>query len=492
MIEKYRRKGLLLSSTLVTASLILPYAAHAQTAPAPAPTAAPVVNLTAPNAAGAPDTVSDNNKLVDDDVAETEESLKVVQGNIFHPKAGKALSYWDGLVGHLTVEAGIAGNPWTRSGRNFGQFYVDRANTVTLNQIMGSLSHPVTNIGGGYGFGFNFEMMYGSDARFDPTIGMGSGAITGLYQWVPTQAHLDFHVPWLLTRGIDIQAGQLYGLLGAEGTPALARPFYTFNYASDYIVPFEVLGVYTTLHLNKYVDWVLGIDAGNSTSFGRAGNNSRPKGTFGFAFNNLLDGKLSFHLLGHFGPQGNNGPSLSANGWSSIGVGKIANRKMQYNGDFLISYKLNDKMTVTVDATYLHDDLSRDDAYGVTTYYAYNINPNLTFNARGEIFRDNTGGIIAEYSSFTSFTKSAANEPYPYYVGPPTTYGALTVGVTYRPDFINRHVHFGQFTIRPEIRLDKSLNGTRPFNQEGTPANPVVNNGTNNMLWFNADAIWAF
>ncbi|MCH4091713.1 outer membrane beta-barrel protein [Acetobacter sp.] len=490
MIEKFRKKYLLLSSALMTASLILPHAAHAQTVPSPAPAAAPVVNLTAPNTAS--DTISDNNKLVDDDVAETEESLKVVQGNIFHPKAGKPLSYWDGLVGHLTVEAGIAGNPWTKSGRNFAQFYVDRANTVTLNQIMGSLSHPVTSIGDGYGFGFNFEVMYGSDARFDPTAGMGDGSLTGLYQWVPTQAHVDFHMPWLLKRGIDIQIGQMYGLLGSEGTPALARPFYTFNYASDYIVPFQVVGIYTTLHLNKYVDWVLGIDAGNSTTFGSSGNNSRPKGTFGFAFNNLMDGKLSFHLLGHFGPQGNNGPSRVGGGWTSIGVGKIANEKMQYNGDILATYKINDKMTVTVDGTYLHDDLSRDDVYGVTTYFAYNINPNLTFNARGEILRDNTGGVIAEYSSFTSFTKSLTNQPYPYYVAAPTTYGELTLGVTYRPDFINKHVHFGQFSFRPEVRLDKSLNGTRPFNKAGTPDNPVVTTGTNNMLWFNADAIWAF
>ncbi|MFT8718181.1 outer membrane beta-barrel protein [Acetobacter sp.] len=466
----------------MTATALWSHKAHAQTA----------TDTSVPAVARPTDVTADTDKLIDDDVAETQESLKLVQGNIFKPKAGQSMSYWDGLVGHLTVEAGIAGNPWTRSGRNFGQFYVDRANTVTLNQIMGSLSHPVTDIGDGYGFGFNFEVMYGSDARFDPTIGMGSGSLHGLYQWAPTQAHLDFHMPWLLKRGIDVQIGQMYGLLGSEGTPALARPFYTFNYASDYIVPFEVVGIYTTLHLNKYVDWVMGIDAGNSTTFGQAGNNSRPKGTFGFSFNNLLDGNLSFHLMGHFGPQGNNGPTRYYNGWASAGVGKIANERMQYNGDILVTYKLNKKMSVTVDGTYLHDDLYRADAYGVTAYYSYDITPDLTFNARGEILRDNTGLFILEYSSFNSFTQAISNKPYPYYGAQPTTYGELTVGVSYRPSFINKHVHFGQFTIRPEIRLDKSLNGTRPFNQAGTVENPVVTNGTNNMLWFNCDAIWAF
>lgn len=420
-------------------------------------------------------------------------------GNIFKRKPGAKHSYWDNLEGHLTVEAGIAGNPWTSSGRNFAQFYVDRANTVTLNQIMGSLSHPVEDIGHGYGIGFVFESMYGSDARFDPTIGMASGALNGLYQWVPTQAHIDFKFPWIFKNGIDVQIGQMYGLLGSEGTGALTRPFYTFNYASDYIVPFETVGIVATMHLTDHMDWILGIDAGNSTTFGQSGNNSRPKGYFGFAWNNLMNGKLNFHAIGHFGPQQNNSrQQVSPDGTMYSaglgGTGYDANSLMQYNGDILISYKLNDKMTVTVDGTYLHDDYLRDDVYGVTTYFAYDINPSLTFNARGEILRDNNGSTIAEYSSFTSFTRAISNQPYPYYTGVGTTYGELTVGASYRPEFINKHVHFGQFTFRPEIRLDKSLNGTRPFNQAlpSGQSQGVVNNGMDNMLWFNADAIWNF
>lgn len=415
-------------------------------------------------------------------------------GNIFHRKPGQPHSYWDNLVGHLSVEAGITGNPWTRSGRNFAQFYSDRTNTVTLNQILGSLSHPVEDVGHGYGVGFVFESLYGSDARFDPTAGMASGAINGLYQWIPTQAHIDFKMPWIFKNGIDLQIGQQYGLLGSEGTPAQARPFYTFNYASDYIVPFEVIGITATMHVTDKMDWIVGIDAGNSTTFGKYGNNSRPKGTFGFAWNNLLDGKLNMHILGRFGPQGNNGRTLtSPDGyWTSAGVGKIANQKMQYNADFLATYHLNKKMSVTVDGTYLHDDLMRDDVYGVSTYFAYDINPSLTFNARGEVFRDNTGAVTIEYSSFTSFTKAITNKPFPYYAAEPTTYGELTVGATYRPDFINKHVSFGAFSFRPEIRLDKSLNGTHPFNRAPAAGEYIVTNGTNNMLWFNCDAIWAF
>lgn len=102
------------------------------------------------------------------------------------------------------------------------------------------------------------------------------------------------------------------------------------------------------------------------------------------------------------------------------------------------------------------------------------------------------GVFIAEYSSFNSFTQALTNKPYPYYNAMPTTYGELTVGVTYKPEFINKKLALGGFIIRPEVRLDKSLNGTHPFNQAGTVDNPVVNNGTNNMFWFSCDATWAF
>ena len=425
---------------------------------------------------------------------ETDPDLPTMRvGNLFTPPNGQPRSYWDGLVGHVSIEGGISGNPWTHTGRNFGQYYMDRANTATLNQIMGSLSHPITPIGGGYGVGFVIEAMYGSDARYDPTIGMGDGSLTGQYQWAPTQIHLDAHLPWIFKHGIDVQIGQMYGLMGTEGTPALARQMYSFSYAADYIMPFEMVGIVATMHLSKHMDWILGIDAGSSVTFGEAGNNSRPKGYFGFAWNNLLDGRLNIHAVGHFGPGGNNGPTrISALGWSSAGIGPKANHLMQYNPDVMVTYHASKTVSVTLDATYLHDDATRDDAYGISTYLAWDINPSLTLNARGEIFRDNNGAVISQYTGSMAYVNALRNQPYSYYNAPPTTYGDLTLGATYRPEAINRHLGKGTFTLRPEIRLDKSLNGTRPFNHAGTVDAPTITNGDENMLTFNCDAVLSF
>ena len=42
-----------------------------------------------------------------------------------------------------------------------------------------------------------------------------------------------------------------------------------------------------------------------------------------------------------------------------------------------------------------------------------------------------------------------------------TTYGAITAGVNIKPPMPKP---IGGLTVRPEIRYDRSLNGTRPFN----------------------------
>jgi len=402
-------------------------------------------------------------------------------------------NYWDGVRVHMTVEGGIAANPATRSARNFGQFYLDRANTLTLNQILGSVSRDIADISGGYGVGFVAEAMYGSDSRFDVTIGMGDRALSGMYQWAPTQAHVDLHTPWLFSRGVDFQIGQSYGLMGTEGTAALSRPFYSFNYTSDFIVPFQTVGIIASGHVSRYVDAIIGIDAGNSTTFGQASNNNRPKGYLGVSFSHLLKDRLEGHLIGRFGPQGHDGdPRISPEGWVSAGIGNQAAQRMQYNVDLLLAYHLSKSVSLTFGSTWLHDEVPDDDLYGSTAYLAWDISPQWRLNLRGEVFRDNTGVLIAAYPGTTSFGKQLRNQPYPFYAAPPTTYGDLTLGLRYEPGFMKRHPGYRKFVIRPELRVDHSLNGTRPFNREAPITDPIVQNGDATMLWFSCDLVWTF
>ena len=66
--------------------------------------------------------------------------------------------------------------------------------------------------------------------------------------------------------------------------------------------------------------------------------------------------------------------------------------------------------------------------------------------------------------------------------GGSTTYGALTVGVTYKPDV---PAPITGLLVRPEVRWDHALTSNNPFNQGN-------GNGTNDAFTISADAVLTF
>ena len=87
-----------------------------------------------------------------------------------------------------------------------------------------------------------------------------------------------------------------------------------------------------------------------------------------------------------------------------------------------------------------------------------------------------------------AFTNGLAGIADPNIVGaPPTTYGEITVGVAYKPNFINKAQDVAKVTIRPEVRYDASLNSTTPF--DGNAAGVGTKSG---QFLFSTDIIVAF
>jgi hypothetical protein len=95
----------------------------------------------------------------------------------------------------------------------------------------------------------------------------------------------------------------------------------------------------------------------------------------------------------------------------------------------------------------------------------YAINDCCTVGIRGEVWRDAEGFFVAQFAGnndFIHFERGDDTAFDPRTVGGGrTTYGAITAGLTFRPPVPKA---LDGLMIRPELRYDRSLNDTRPFN----------------------------
>jgi Putative beta-barrel porin-2, OmpL-like. bbp2 len=375
----------------------------------------------------------------------------------------------DGVTVNGQIEGGINANPARpANGNNFGEFFGDHANQAQLDQVTVTIAKPVDQTASDYRIGFVVRGMYGADTRYYTIAGISDRTIAGRYQIMPSQAHVDVHLPWLTHHGLDMQAGILASPMGVETLDPSTRAFYTLAYTTEYSTPFEHVGALFQWHATDRLDVLFGVDTGNQVSFGKGDNNSAAAGYFGVAGNGFLGGNLSFTYLGRVGPE----DSVRA-------LGPRANSAQRFWNDANATYKITDRLSVTGEFNVLHDEGLHADTISFVSFLSDQLTPSLTFNCRGEIYRDNTGRFVTSFLGNNSYIQSFLGNPANTQAAPPTTYGALTVGVTWHPD-PGHPVKL--FEIRPEIRFDRSLNGTTPFND-------LRNSG---MFTFGADAVLGF
>jgi hypothetical protein len=357
------------------------------------------------------------------------------------------------LSGHL--EAGITGNPdGPRNGLNFGDLFTDRANTPLLNQLMLTAERPLDPKATGYDFGFKLQAMYGSDARYTHSFNELDRVIGGRNQIDIVEANGVVHTPWLTDSGIDAKLGEFPSPMSAESIDATQNALYSHSYIFNFGVPFKHTGILTTTHLNSVVDLYAGADTGVNAWVGTKGDdNKAAAGQFGIGLN-LMDGKLTILGLTHIGPE------LPGN-----------NHDFRYLNDITATLKVSDALTLTTDVNYIRDDGLHAIGYGAAQYIVYNLNDQIALIARGEVWRDNNGAFVAAFPGNLDFINSERGlAPSTTISGGRTTYGALTLGVNYKPAVPKI---IDGFVIRPELRFDQSLNGTTPFNA-GTSVHQVT------------------
>jgi hypothetical protein len=282
----------------------------------------------------------------------------------------------------------------------------------------------------------------------------------------------------VLTGGwLDVKAGMYPTTLGCEVIDPKMNPFYTHSYIFNFGLPLKHTGAYATLHLTDVVDLYAGVDTGVNTSVSLRGDNNGTMAGLGGIGLNLLGGDLTILWLSHFGPE------------NPVTTTPFANSRYRVYNDVYGTYKWNDKFTTTTELDWVHDALVPSNAWGVAQYGSYTLSDTVVLNGRAELFRDDTGFFVAGFRgnfAFQSFSFGYTDLPLPdpsVYGFGANTYGALTLGVTWKPNL----APFSTLMIRPEIRWDTALNGTNPFN-----SNLSGTKSTNNSVLISADVILSF
>jgi len=364
------------------------------------------------------------------------------------PAAPAAPASWTSTIKYSgEIDGGISGNfDSPGSGLNFGQSTTDHANQATLNALFLTIERDPNTSTSTFDWGFKIQGEYGSDVRYTRYYGEFNHQDLR-YMGDIAQAYLTAHGGGLFSGGYDIEAGQFVTPLGEEVIFPRSNLFYSHSYIYSYGLPVSETGVEVAVH-PAIADFYVGIDSGENTTIQGGDNNGAASYLAGVG---KSVGNWTLLLLSHFGPED-------------------AGDNSHYRTfiDTVDSYKVNSALTLTTEGDYVYDAKYRATAYGGTEYASYTLNSTTTLNGRIEVFNDQ--------NSFFTFNPTVDNGEITGQglVAPEsatrnaTTYGEVTVGVTYSPP--NLPGPLSTLEFRPEVRFDDALKGAGPFdtNSDGT------------------------
>src|SRR5947208_14936851 len=344
------------------------------------------------------------------------------------------------------IDSGITFNPDSpQSNQNFGRLFDDRANEPLLNQIVINFERALVPRPGELDWGFKLQFMLGSDARFIHSLGLFDRTSNGTVQFDLVEAYLNLHFPVASEGGLDLKVGKFVTLEGAETIDPRANFFYSHTYIFNFGIPFNHTGGLVTFHANKFVDLYAGITQGVNTSI--EDNNDSPAFHGGVGLN-LLDAKLTALLSTHIGPETPNDDHHN-----------------RYLNDLTITAKAAKNLTSITDLNLIYDDAADATGFGIAQYFIYTINDLFSVGVRGEIWRDADAFYVASFAQNDDAVDGLRGGSVKFdprtVGGGKTTYGAVTLGLNIKPPVPKPAA---SLVIRPELRFDGALNGTRPFN----------------------------
>ena len=344
------------------------------------------------------------------------------------------------------VDGGITFNPaGPRDNQNFGRLFDDRSDEPLLNQAVITLERTLPGGLTSFDWGFKLQGMIGSDARFIHSLGLLDNTLNERIEPDIVEAYLAFHFPIFSAGGVDLKVGKFVTLEGNETIDPRSNFFYSHTYIFNFGIPFNHTGALAVWHATPVLDLYGGVTRGVNTSIEDNNHSAAFHGGIGL---NLLDGNFTLLASTSIGPETPNN-----------------NHDNRYLNDLTFTTKLTKKFTAITDLNYVYDAAADATGYGIAQQFLYTFNDVISFGVRGEVWRDADGFYVtsfAENDDALDALRGGNVTLDPRTVGGGrTTYGAFTVGVNIKPPVPKPATGL---VIRPELRYDRSLNDTRPFN----------------------------
>ena len=343
------------------------------------------------------------------------------------------------------IETGFTRNfDSPKDNQNFGRLLDDRSNELVMNQAVVNFERALEREQR-FDWGFKLQLLFGTDARYIHSLGMRyHQAESGQYQGDVPEVYLSLHLPVVTEGGIDVQLGKFITLEGVETVDPRPNSFYSHTYIFSFGVPTNHTGALFTLHASKTLDLIGGITRGVNTSI--EDNNDALAFHGGFNWKSD-DGNVAVIGSTHIGPESTDNDS-----------------DVRYVNDVAVTWKLTDKLTAITEINYVRDNAADADAYGAAQYLTYAINDTISASIRGEVWRDDKGFYVSQYANpldpLRSFSGESTVDPRSV-AGGRTTYCALTIGLDIK---LPAPKPLAGFRIRPELRVDRSLNDKKVFN----------------------------
>ncbi len=346
------------------------------------------------------------------------------------------------------IETGITGNfASPNDNQNFGRLLDDRANEPLLNQFVLTAERGLDpSMADRFDWAFRIQFLYGSDARYLKTIGLFDLITDDTVQ--PDIPELWFlaHFPISGTAGgLDLKLGKFMTCEGADMSDPRMNIFYSRTYIFNFGTPFYGVGALATMRACPCLDLYGGITRG--VNVGTEDNNDSVSFYGGLGLN-CCDGKVACAAITHIGPEN-----------------PRDNHDYRYLNDIVTTWKITNKLTSITDINFIYEESVNAKGYGIAQYLTYAVNDCCTIGIRGEVWRDADGFFVAQFASNNDFIHFERGDDTVFDPrttgGGRTTYGALTAGVMIKPP---KPALITDLMIRPEIRYDRSLNNTRPFN----------------------------